>query len=148
MIVSSEDIKQSIVENLIKHFPDIVVYKEVTAEPIYPNFFINLIEISSQEQRKNFFILTYSFDIRYRNVNDPTTDLKLQQHLDTISFELLHDFDIIDFEFSKVRVKNKQCKVIDGVLHFLFAIDLYVVKVSDEPILKMDRLKLDVLKDN
>lgn len=131
MIVTSEDVKEAISNKLLRTFPKVDVYKEAVSDETYPNFFITLIEIGVEVQRKNWQILTYAFDVRYRNVNDPTTDSKLQENLDKIGFVLLQVFDIIPFESSKIRIHDKRLEIVDGVLHFLFNVRLYVVKFDE-----------------
>lgn len=144
MIIDSEDIKQAITQRLLEVFPDINVYKEAKTNIAYPHFFVYQINVSDNEERKNYHLLSYSMEIRYRVASDPSTDLKLEQNLDNVGLKLLQNFNIIDFENEKVRCKDKSIEKVDGVLHFLFTIDVLVKCVSGEETVKQNKLNLEV----
>ena len=131
IIVNSEDVKQAISEQLIRIFPDVAIYKEAVSEPVYPHFYIYQINISDFRQRDNYHVITYQFDVRYRNNNDPTTDLKLQKNLDNVALKLFANFNTIQFEQVMIRLKDKSTNKTDGVLHFLFSINLLMNKISN-----------------
>lgn len=143
--IDSEDIKQSIVEQLLKIAPDVTVYKEAKSKLQYPHFFIYQVDVIDEEERKNVHFITYSIDVRYRVVDDPSTDLKLQQNLDSMTLTLLSKFNIINFEDSKVRCLDKNCEKVDGVLHFFFNIKVMVKDISEEEKPKLDKLDLEVI---
>lgn len=143
--IDSEDIKQCIVEQLLKIAPDVTVYKEAKSKLQYPHFFIYQVDVIDEEERKNVHFITYSIDVRYRVVDDPSTDLKLQQNLDSMTLTLLSKFNIINFEDSKVRCLDKNCEKVDGVLHFFFNIKVMVKDISEEEKPKLDKLDLEVI---
>ena len=144
MIIDTEDIKQAVVERLLDIYPDITVYKEAKTNVIYPHFFVYQITLAGNKERKNHHILSYSMEIRYRVANDPSTDLKLEQNLDAMGFNLIQKFDIIDFEQSKIKCKDRHYEKVDGVLHFFFNVDIMVKDVSDEETIKQNKLGLEV----
>ena len=144
MLIDSEDVKQAIVERLLKLFPNVAVYKEAKTNIVYPHFFVYQITLSSEEERKDYHLLSYSMEIRYRVASDSSTDLKLEQNLDNMGLKLLQDFNIIDFEEEKIRCKDKRYEKVDGVLHFFFTIDILTKYVSGEETIKQNKLSVEV----
>lgn len=147
MLIDSEDVKQAIAQRLLNLFPNITVYKEAKTNVLYPHFFIYQISIVDTEERKDYHILSYSMEIRYRVTSDPSTNLKLQQNIDEMSLKLLQNFNIIDFENEKIRVKNKTTEKVDGVLHFTFTIDILAKIVSDEEPIKQNKMEVIIHGD-
>jgi hypothetical protein len=142
--VTSELIKQSIISELLRMFPEVSVYKEAKTSLSYPHFFIYQISLSDEQERKNYHILTYSMDLRYRVASDPSTDLKLQQNIDSVALKLLNSFNIISCRNEFIRCENKSIEKENGVLHFMFDIRIMVKNVSDEENNKFDKLKVEV----
>lgn len=142
--VTGELIKQSIISELLRMFPEVSVYKEAKTSLSYPHFFIYQISLSDEQERKNYHILTYSMDLRYRVASDPSTDLKLQQNLDSVALKLLNSFNIISCRNEFIRCENKSIEKENGVLHFMFDIRIMVKNVSDEENNKFDKLKVEV----
>ena len=54
-------IKNALMARLLELSPNTAVYKEAVTVPKYPHFFIHLISVSDEEDRKNYHLLTYSF---------------------------------------------------------------------------------------
>lgn len=144
MIIDSEDVKQAIVERLLEIFPNANVYKEAKTGILYPHFFVHQINVSDDEERKNYHLLHYQMEVRYRVASDASTDLKLEQNLDNVGLKLLTSFNIINFENEKVRCKDKTTEKVDGVLHFLFTVDIMVKVVSEEETIKQNKLNMEV----
>ena len=144
MFIDSEDVKQAITQRLLEIFPDITVYKEAKTNIVYPHFFVYQINVSDTEERKNYHLLSYSMEIRYRVASDSSTDLKLEQNLDNVGLKLLQGFNIIDFEDEKIRCKDKSIEKVDGVLHFLFTTDILAKLVSNEETIKQNKLNMEV----
>lgn len=142
--ITGELIKQSIISELLRMFPEVSVYKEAKTSLSYPHFFIYQISLSDEQERKNYHILTYSMDIRYRVASDPSTDLKLQQNIDSVALKLLNSFNIISCRNEFIRCENKSIEKENGVLHFMFNIRIMVKNVSDEENNKFDKLKVEV----
>ena len=142
MLIDSEDIKQAINERLLELFPDIAVYKEAKTKIFYPHFFVYQINVSDEEERKNYHLISYSMEIRYRVASDSTTNSKLEQNLDNMSLKLLQGFNIINFENEKVRCEEKRTEKVDGVLHFFFTIKVLAKIVSDEETIKQNKLEV------
>ena len=144
MFIDSEDVKQAVVERLLELFPDTAVYKEAKTNILYPHFFVYQMNLSAQEERKDYFNLSYPIDVRYRVASDPSTDLKLEQNLDNMALRLLQDFNIINFENEKIRCANKSTEKVEGVLHFFFTIDILAKFVSGQEAIKQNKLGLEV----
>lgn len=144
MELHSEDIKESITKRLLEIAPDVQVYKEAVTNPKYPHFFIHQISVSDEEERKDYHLLTYSMDIRYRTVSDPSTDLKLNQNLSSMGLKLLTNFNIIDFNESKIRCNDKSIEVQDGVLHFFTSLTTLVKLNKGEEINKQNSLEVNI----
>ena len=142
--ITGELIKQSIISELLRMFPEVSVYKEAKTSLSYPHFFIYQISLSDEQERKNYHILTYSMDLRYRVASDPSTDLKLQQNIDSVALKLLNSFNIISCRNEFIRCENKSIEKENGVLHFMFDIRIMVKNVSDEENNKFDKLKVEV----
>lgn len=140
--ITGELIKQSIISELLRMFPEVSVYKEAKTNPIYPHFFIYQISLTDEQERKNYHILTYSMDLRYRVASDPSTDLKLQQNLDSVGIKLLNSFNAIACGDEFIRCENKNIEKEDGVLHFMFNIRIMVKNVSDEEAIKFNKLEV------
>ena len=139
-MITSDDIKESVIMKLLEIEPNIAVYKEATTKPVFPHFFVNQLTVSDSEERKNYHLLTYSIIIRYRVASDISTDLKLQQDLDEMCLKLLSNFNIITFNDSSVRCYDKMTEKVDGVLHFSFKIDLYAKYKDNQERIKMNNL--------
>ena len=144
MLIDSEDVKQAVTQRLLELFPNITVYKEAKTNVVYPHFFVYQINLSNEEERKDYFLLHYSMEIRYRVASDSSTDLKLEQNLDNMGLKLLQGFNIIDFEDEKVRCKGKSVEKVDGVLHFFFTIDILAKYADDGEHIKQNKLGLEV----
>jgi len=150
MYVDSEDVKQAVVEQLLSVFPDITVYKEATSTPVYPHFFVYQITLSDEEERRGYHLVNYSMEVRYRVASDPSTVVRLEQNLDNIAFILSQNFNIINLESSKVKCIDKSLEKIEGVLHFMFAIQILMKDVSvvgDGSGVKQNSLALGIIKE-
>ena len=53
MIITSEDIKNSIISRLLELFPDVSVYKESKTNPSYPHFFVYQLNLSVDKERRS-----------------------------------------------------------------------------------------------
>ena len=139
--LKSEELKNAIAAQLLRIAPECAVYKEAITIPAYPHFFVHLISVRDEEERKNRHNLTHSFDLRYRVKSDPSTDLKLEQNLDAMALKLTSGFNIIDCNDIKVRCENKNFEKIDGVLHFYLTIQVDTYDMQEEtPCPKMETL--------
>lgn len=147
MLIDGEDVKQAVVQRLLELFPDIAVYKEAKTSVAYPHFFVRQISVRCTEERNNYFLLSYSMQVRYRVAGDSSTDLNLERSLDNMSLKLMQGFDVIDFERSKIRCKDKSVEKVDGVLHLLFNVDIMAKLVSDEGAVKQNKLVMGVKLD-
>lgn len=145
MIITSEDVKNSIVSRLLELFPDISVYKEAKTSPLYPHFFVYQLNLSVDKERKDYYIYDYSMDIRYRTSSDPSTNLKLQQDLDSISLILLNNMDIIRCKNSYIRCEQKNIEKVDGVLHFFCHFRILIrLENENEDIRKFSDMEVDI----
>lgn len=140
MELHSEDVKEAIIKRLLEIAPDVEVYKEATTNVKYPHFFVHQINVTDEEERKDYHLLSYSMDIRYRTVSDPSTDLRLNQNLAEMGMKLLVNFNTIDFEDSKIRCKDKSIENQDGVLHFFTTLQILAKLDKNEENIKQNKL--------
>ena len=130
-----EDIKKSIEERLSELFPKVAVYKEAITNPMYPHFFVYVINVVDIQDRRDFHNIEYSIDIRYRIADDSSEVLKLQTRLDEIILILMNGFNMIPFYVNEkgktiyAHCKDKSFEKEDGVLHFMFNITTMVKDV-------------------
>lgn len=144
MELHSEDVKEAIIKRLLEIAPDVEVYKEATTNVKYPHFFVHQINITDEEERKDYHLLSYSMDIRYRTVSDPSTDLRLNQNLAEMGMKLLVNFNTIDFEDSKIKCKDKSVENQDGVLHFFTTLQILAKLDKNEEHIKQNKLSMGV----
>ena len=140
--LTGENVKQAIVQQLLKTFPNIKVYKEAITTPQYPHFFVYQISVVDTEERKKYHLMSYAMDVRYRVKPDSSTDLKLEQNLDDMGMKLLQNFNIIDFADEKIRVKEKNTEKVGGVLHFTFNVDILGKEIPDGESVKQNKLEV------
>mgnify|MGYP007069854836 CR=1 FL=1 len=138
----SEEIKNAMAARLLEIAPN--VYKEASTRPKYPHFFIHLVSVSDEEQRKNHHILTYSLDLRYRVASDPSTDLRLEQKLDDIAMKLMAGLNIIDCGDVKIRIEDKNYEKTDGVLHFFCKVIMQAELNTNEETKKFSGLEMKI----
>lgn len=141
LILNSDQMKFAVMKLLVSNFENVFVYKEAMSASKFPQFYINLLDVSEIQDRKNKFILDYQFNVRYRFVSDTQTELKLQDKLDDVADKLMYLFDIIELEENEfAKVINKSLTKTDGVLHFNFVIRTMGEKPLPE---NVKQLKLD-----
>lgn len=145
MELHSEDVKEAIIKRLLEIAPDVEVYKEAVSNPKYPHFFVHQINVTDEEERKDYHLLSYSMDIRYRIVSDPSTDLRLNQNLSDMGLKLLTNFNIIDFNNGEIRCSDKSIEIQDGVLHFFTNIRIMSKLINtNEKNIKLNHLSTEV----
>ena len=140
--LTGENVKQAIVQQLLKIFPSVKVYKEAITTPQYPHFFVYQISVVDKKKKKKYHLMSYAMDVRYRIKPDSSTDLKLEQNLDDMGMKLLQNFNIIDFADEKIRVKEKNTEKVDGVLHFTFNVDILGKETPDGESVKQNKLEV------
>ena len=140
--LKSEEIKNALMARLLELSPNTAVYKEAVTVPKYPHFFIHLISVSDEEDRKNYHLLTYSFDLRYRVASDSSTDLRLEQDLDAMALRLFSGLNIIDCTDVKIRIEDKNYEKTDGVLHFFCKVNMSVLDRDNKESPKQMNLKV------
>ena len=140
--LKSEEIKNALMARLLELSPNTAVYKEAVTVPKYPHFFIHLISVSDEEDRKNYHLLTYSFDLRYRVASDSSTDLRLEQDLEAMALRLFAGLNIIDCTDVKIRIEDKNYEKTDGVLHFFCKVNMSVLDRDNKESPKQMNLKV------
>ena len=140
--LKSEEIKNALIARLLELSPNTAVYRKAVTVPKYPHFFIHLISVSDEEDRKNYHLLTYSFDLRYRVASDSSTDLRLEQDLDAMALRLFSGLNIIDCTDVKVRIEDKNYEKTDGVLHFFCKVNMSVLDRDNKESPKQMNLKV------
>lgn len=140
--LTGESVKQAIIEQLIRIFPDVIPYKESITKISYPHFFVYQISVTDTEERKNYHLMSYAMEVRYRIKSDPSTDSTLELNLDDMGTKLLQNFNIIDFDDEKIRVNEKNIEKVDGVLHFTFNVDILAKVIPDEKSVKQNKMEV------
>ena len=144
MELHSEDVKEAIIKRLLEIAPDVQVYKEAVTNPKYPHFFVHQINVTDEEERKDHHIIKYMMDIRYRTTSDPSTDLRLNQNLAEMAMRLLVNFNIIDFDDSKIKCNDKSVENEDGVLHFFTTLRVLAKLDKNEEHIKQNTMEVAV----
>lgn len=142
--LKSEEVKNAVAARLLR-IASVAVYKEAVTVPLYPHFFVHLVSVTDEEQRKNHHILTYSFDLRYRVASDPSTDLRLEQKLDEMALKLMAGLNIIECNDVKIRIEDKNYEKQEGVLHFFCKVNLQAELVDlGNTIPKQEKLDVSI----
>lgn len=136
-----ETIKNAIFGKLKELFPSVAVYKEQITLPEFPNFFINQLNVSTVEDRKDRYFITYLMNIRYRQVGDISTEPKLEQRLDDVGINLIINFTDIEIGGKPRKIIESYYEKVDGVLHFSCKVKLQVEKEQIEQI-KMENVEI------
>ena len=89
--LTGESVKQAIIEQLIRIFPNVTPYKESTTKISYPHFFVYQISVADSKERKNYHLMSYAMEVRYRVKPDPSTDSTLELNLDGMGMKLLQN---------------------------------------------------------
>lgn len=143
-MIYGETIKTAFAQRLMELFPNVSVYKEKEDETDnFPNFFILLLTLNSEEDRQDHYFHTYYVTIRYRQVADINTEEKLQQKLDKMGVDLITNLVDIPINGKPIKLRNCNCEKIDGVLHFFANVRVQIVK--EKPIYeKMRDVKQEI----
>ena len=116
------DIKQCIVNALLKVYPGITIYDEDIPQNFKTaSFLITLTDYNYSKRINNKFNGEVSFDISFfssKEKNEIKNDcIKVQQ-------DLFRNFDLI----SRYRAIDKQSTIVDNVLHFTFKVNYSEIK--------------------
>lgn len=144
MKLTSETIKNAVFKELQTVFPNISVYKEQSTLPNFPHFFINQLNLSTSENRKNHYFQTYLMNIRYRQVADVSNEAKIEQELDEVGHKLIEDFVKIQLNNRPHKIKEAYYEKVDGVLHFSCQIKIQVEKQKEDSV-KMEHLENNIV---
>ncbi|WP_070000044.1 phage tail terminator family protein [Cellulosilyticum sp. I15G10I2] len=112
-------------------YPQTPIYDiEIPSTSQTPSF---LIQLKSQTYKKLLntrFSSFLSFDITYSS--DIAQD---KVAIDLIQLTLLKEFDLLEQDNFKVRIKNKKCSLEEGKIHFAF--DISYTEMIEEPLNRM-----------
>lgn len=143
MRILGETIKNAVFGKLQEIFPNITVYKEQVTLPDFPHFFINQLNLSTSEDRKNHYFQTYLMNIRYRQVADVSNEARIEQELDEIGHKLIEEFVDVQLNNRPCKIKEAYYEKVDGVLHFSCQIKIQVEKQKEDTT-KMGSLDITV----
>lgn len=129
-IITGESIKNAVVNKLLECLPGVNVYKESTSTPEFPYAVAHQLGLQCQEERNNYFLLTYNMQVRYIHSYDVSTELKIQQILDNIALTLMANFDLLEMDDGYIRCSDKSYEKVDGILYFSFDIQMFVNAVD------------------
>lgn len=142
-MIYGETIKTAFAQRLAELFPDVSIFKEEEDQANeFPNFFILQLTMSTEEDRKDHYFITYYVNIRYREAADINTVQKLEQKLDKVGADLIINLVDIPINGKPVKLRNCNYEKIDGVLQFFANVTVQVVK-EPEIYPKFDKLKLN-----
>lgn len=143
--LKSEEVKNAIASALMRIAPGTAVYKEAVTLPEYPHFFVHLLEVSDDEDRRGRHHLRYSFDLRYRVRSDPSTDIRLEQDIDAAALALMVGLNVIPCGDEKIRIEDKRYEKVDGVLHFFCSVTMQVMlKDTEAETVKQGKLDVEI----
>lgn len=128
-MIYGETIKTAFAQRLSELFPNVAIFKEEEDQTsTFPNFFILQLTLSSEEDRKDHYWLTYYVTIRYREAADINTVSKLEQKLDKMAAEMTINLVDIPINGRPHKLRNCNCEKVDGVLHFFANVTLQIAK--------------------
>ena len=129
------DIKQCIVNTLLKVYPGATIYDEDIPQNFKePSFLITLTEHNYSKRINSKFNGEVSFDISFFSEKEKT---EIKNDCIKIQQELFREFDLI----ATYRPLNKNATIVDNVLHFTF-------KVKYSEINNMNNFKIIKVESN
>ncbi len=144
-IISGESIKNAVVNRLLKCLPNVNIYKESTNSPLFPHCVVNQQMVTCEEERHDYFFLTYNMLVMYRHSADLSTELQLQKELDGVGLILLREFDVIPLDnISYIRCREKRIEKENGILYFFFDVRVLVNVIELEEIAKMEKIEYTI----
>jgi hypothetical protein len=131
------DVKAAIVSKLQGVYPDgYVIYDEELPETISrPSFLITLMGQSYNKRLFNKYTSELSFDITY--LSDQTA---IRSDCLRVQEDLLQAFDFVD----TFKVRNKNAKVTDNVLHFTFGIRYSELKEDQSDLMQQKQINTNL----
>lgn len=119
-------------------FPGVTRYRETVPVQFlqYPHFFVHNLTVSTQTERRNFWLVDYLATIRYHVAADPSSVVgSLQQQLDDIGIRMLSELENITWDGMPVRITQPRVEKVDGVLHWFGNISVMATKpVETDPL--------------
>lgn len=148
-MIYGETIKTAFAQRLSELFPDVAIFKEEEDQTAtFPNFFILQLTLSSEEDRKDHYWLTYYVTIRYREAADINTVSKLEQKLDKMGADMIINLVDIPINDRPHKLRNCNTEKVDGVLHFFANVTVQVTKEKIEPIMLEMTQNVNLIQDN
>lgn len=130
------DIKQCIVDNLLKIYPGITIYDEDIPQNFKtPSFLIILTDHNYNKRINNKFDGEVSFDISFFSSKDK---FEIKNDCFKAQQDLFRNFDLI----TKYRALDKESTIVDNVLHFTFKIRYSEINDIEE--LKMMATEINI----
>lgn len=80
-------IKTGVIQRLKANFPEYNVYKEAITKPVFPSFFIDIINKTIQRDSKDRYFYTETVNIKIRLGSDPTLINNINEQLDELLFK-------------------------------------------------------------
>lgn len=129
--IIGETIKSATSLKLGQIFDNPKRYKESVTNPVYPNFFINQVNLTITPAGRERVKLDYLMNIRYRVAEDTQTITNLQQQLDEVGLKLCAELLTLDLE-RPTKTRNRNYEKDDGVLQFFFEITVFAIPQTEE----------------
>ena len=139
--ITGDTVKSAVGKQIKKIFPDAIWYKDSITNPKYPNFYVNQVQLLASPDRRNRWFLQYLFSVEYRINKDPSSEANINTKLDDVGLKLLYGMD--NLEEIKARTSNQRLEKTEGLLAFIFNVNLLVRKeLIKEPF--MNELKKQI----
>lgn len=122
------EIKKAIFQKLKQAFPDHTLYGESVKQGLSrPCFFIDILPINVNFINPTMIERSIIVDVQYMSKEDTK-----QKNLE-MSEQLIPLFETLTLPTGEVRPINQRFEILDGILHFLFDLDVLVrIDRSDE----------------
>jgi len=128
------DVVDGVAAALFAAFPEIKRYEErIDQGGNGSAFFIGLVNGGQTKQFGRRYRRTQTFDVHYFHLDDEN---RAQRE---IAEQLYTALEIIDLPDGRARTANMNHQIVDGVLHFTFDCDFFVLK-EREPEVKMQAI--------
>jgi hypothetical protein len=137
------EIRDSVIDVLIKNFPNHKVYDEKVTQGLKrPCFFVDLIPIDMDDSNPNVEEHSMFIDVQYMSKEDTK-----EKNLEMVD-KLRPLYKVIEFNGFRVSPSDKRFEIIDGILHFLFDLDftLYGKQEENLPTIGNVNLNKEVLR--
>ncbi|BBH19826.1 hypothetical protein Back11_11710 [Paenibacillus baekrokdamisoli] len=139
MSVTVIGVRDAVIGTLAGAYPAMTIYgEEIKQGLIEPCFFVLDFPVSHSRIMGRRYKRVHAFDVHYF----PSTD-QPNEEAHTVAERLYEVLEYIPNGSEQMRGTGMHHEIIDGVLHFFFGIDLYIIK-QITPLPSMGKLGMEV----